>query len=198
MKFLLLALSSLALISCATTDPTNSGFLSNSEELKQDGKDLRFRKAGFQSSAIKQVYIAPVELKTDGSKLPADLQSELKSHYQEALATAFSQKYSVVSKPSSRAFTVRSAITKLDTVNVATNAVLSIVAVPVDTGGASVETELLKNSERHYAEARSVAGGLTGSGNFASKTLGYLSKTKHTKVALTTIANDLVAQISRQ
>lgn len=197
MKYLLLLLVPFGLISCASTDPTNSGFLAYPSQLSKDGNDLRFRKDGFEPSSIKQVYIAPVELRLTESKLSAALQNELKEHYQQQLHEAFAAHFQVVKQPSAKAHTLRSAITKFDTVNVATNAVLSIVAVSVDNGGASVESELIKNQDRFYAEARSVVGGLSGSGSFASKTVGYLSKTRHTKSALTTIAKDLADQMIR-
>ncbi len=194
MKWFLFLLFVPLLVSCATTKPTSSGFISNTKQLSYEGKDLRYKKSGVNFQEIKKVYLSPVELRADDNPV----NRELITYYQTALKEAFSKHYQVVSKPSSGVLVVRAAITKINTVNVGLNVVTSIVAVPVDNGGASAEAEMLLDKERVYAESRSVAGGLRGAGSFKSKTLGYISKTSHAKSALKTLAEDLVLTIRKK
>lgn len=158
---------------------------------------MRFKNPRFKASEYQEVYISEVLLQPSKNKLSDEQKVEIKQHYQDALAKAFATKFTVVPSPGPKTLTVRSSITALDSVNVAANAVLSVVAVPIDNGGASTETEILLGNERQYAESRSVVGGFVGGeGTLKSKAFGYLNKTGHIKSSLTSIAEELVSKVS--
>lgn len=187
-------LSAFLFASCATTKPTESLFLKNQSQLVENGKIKSYTNPQLQTSKLKKVHLSPVVLQLEKEAFSEEKRNELVTYYETELKTAFGSHYQLVNAPARDAYTVRSAITGLNSANVFTNAVLSIVAVPLDNGGASAETEILKgtNNERLYAESRSIAGGLTGKGSLASKTFGYLSSTNHAKSALKNVAEELV------
>ena len=194
---LLALLPALFLASCATTKPTSSSFLANQDELVTDGKIRSFTSPKLANTKLRKAYITPVVLELKKETFSEAKRAELVTYYQDELKTALGEKYEIINAPSSNAYTVRSAITGLNGSNVWANAVLAVVAVPLDNGGASVETEVLKgkSSERLYAEARSIAGGLTGKGSFTSKTFGYLSSTSHSKAALKNVAQTIADKL---
>lgn len=181
-------------VSCAPTAPTTSSFLQNSSQLQLEDKMKRYVSPKLSEVKFKKVYIEPVVFHLEKEVFSEEQRKELSSYYMAELEAAFGAQYQVIPKAASDAYVVRTAITGLNGANVVANAVLAIVAVPLDNGGASVESEILAgaNRERLYAESRSVAGGLTGKGSLKSKTFGYLSKISHSKAALKTMAEDLV------
>ncbi len=180
--------------SCASTTPTNTSFLSNPEQLQEDGKIRIYKSPKLATTKFKKAYIAPVTLQLEKESFSEKKRQEMIAYYEGELKTAFGARYALIDAPASDAYTVRSAITGLNGANVFANAVLSIVAVPLDNGGASAETEILagRGKERLYAESRAIAGGVTGKGSLVSKTFGYLSSTSHTKAALKDVAQKLV------
>lgn len=180
-------------VSCASTKPTSTSFLANQDQLKEEGKVRSYTSPKLATPDYKKVYIAPVELQLEKEAFSEEQRADLVTYYETELKTAFGSQFELVTSPTSSAYTVRSAITGLNSVSVVANAVLAVVAVPLDNGGASVETEFLDGAsqERLYAESRSLAGGLTGKGSFTSKTLGYLSKTSHAKACLKIVAEEL-------
>lgn len=185
-------------VSCAPTAPTTSSFLQNSSQLQLDGKVKRYVSPKLSEVKYKKVYIEPVVFQLEKAAFSEKQRTELSAYYMDELITAFGAQYEIVPQAASDAYIVRSAITGLNGANVVANAVLAVVAVPLDNGGASAESEILRgsNRERLYAESRSVVGGFTGKGSLTSKTFGYLSKTSHSKAALKTMAEDLVKALA--
>ncbi len=141
------ALFLLACAACASVEPTRTGFLSSYEGLEPgegDPEHLHALATGSDWSRYKTVVVDPVIV--SGTAAKDDDARELAAFLEQSLREA------LVPHPSAgeRELRVRAAVTDYDLVNPFLNGVsLAALWITADTGGASVELEMIDLSTGH-------------------------------------------------
>lgn len=183
------------LVGCAATQPTQTGFLTHYEDIapRQSGEsDPAFRKTGSWETNYTGFIVEPVVFRRDAAMpdLDAETVQTLTADYQAKLVEAFAVRFKPVTSPGPGVLRIRAAITAAERANPVVNVVtMAAVFVPVTTGGASTEAEVLDSvtGERLAAltafnnGGRSVLGG----------PVGFLSQYGHARRAFTVQAGKL-------
>ncbi len=196
LRTLLFALGLLTLAGCAHLEPTNTGFLTDYRSLQADPDDderLYYENLKARGQRTRIVHLAPTVYRPSAQmEDPADPDAvaKLKAYLDRALREEFTERgFVVIPEPRAGAVHVKSALTGLNTVRPVLNTVTTIVVMPVDNGGVSVETEIIDpvNGEVLYAEAASTRGGPL-QGKFGKQMTGYFTRYGHAEAGLRMIA----------
>lgn len=133
---------------CANVKPTRSGYLSDYSQLKPEAKHKKqeARMAGAGSmTTIDSFYIEEVAWRSARPKSyvkkPQKEQALLKA-LREALRKELGAVHPVVDQPGPHTARVRAAITDEVNADVILNILVSIIALPVSNGGATIEAEV--------------------------------------------------------
>ncbi|MEM9481301.1 MAG: DUF3313 family protein [Verrucomicrobiota bacterium] len=192
------------LASCSHLKPTKTGFLTNYDRLQEDpgNRDrLYYQNLQTRNAISRPVHIAPVVYRPtdiEGTPPSEDSIVRLKAYFDRAMIEEFREAgFRLVREPVSGSLHVKSAITAFNTTRPVLNTVTTIIAVPVDNGGVSVETEILDpaNGEVVYAEAASTRGGPL-QGKFGRQMVGYFQRHGHAETGLRIIAERTAAALA--
>ncbi len=185
-----LAFAALLILSgCATMETTQSGFLTDYQELESDEETPNHRE--FIAENIDWTRFSAAKIESVKAILPAkqakrfdkeDI-AQLEADAEEILREVFASRLAPSDASGQEKLCIRAAITDINTVNVGMNTVTSILAVPLDNGGVSVEIEILDaaSRERLLAYSSYETGKMKQVGGFFSK-LGH-AKSGFRKIA---------------
>ena len=134
--------------SCRSVGLTQAGFLSDYAVLQED-KDQRARQSFVREApwpGSRKVYVEPIQLALEPSSLDSVSEGQLailREHYPQYVAQGLGAEFELVQSPVPDAFVVRTALTEVDTTFHYVNWLTALVLWPVDTGGATLEVEIL-------------------------------------------------------
>jgi hypothetical protein len=144
------AVGLVALCGCADVKPTRSGYLKDYSALrpaKEGDKKLEVKRAPAEAVArVDSFYIEDVAWRSPRPKGTAETvekQEPVLAKLREALREELSKVKPVVDRPGERTARVRAAVTDAVNAHVILNIIMTIIAVPVSNGGATVEAEVL-------------------------------------------------------
>lgn len=144
-----------ALASCTTAPPAQSGFLKNYADLKPDRHGnpglLWWEKPEFNWKKYRRLMLDPVIVLyhsgVKNSKIQSDDLKQLTDEFRNIVITELHGSFPVVETPGPDVLRVRTAITEIIPANPALNALTTVVAfVPLDMGGAAIEAEFIDSS----------------------------------------------------
>ena len=181
---------------CANFKPTQSGFLTQYDQVCQNPKtpgDPCYVKPGMAAAAYTAFMLDPVVFQPVG-KVPGILDQkkidELRADYREKLTDAFSKRYQLTDRPGPGVLRVRAAITNVGrSIPLLNILIMAAVVVPVTSGGASTEAEVVDSvtGERLVALLASNNGGRS----FLGGPFGFLTQYGHAERAFTIQAKAL-------
>jgi hypothetical protein len=143
---------------CADVKPTHSGFLRDYARLqpaKAGEKDFDVKRA--EPTALDSVdafYIDEVAWRSprpSATSVDADKQAPVLAKLREALHTELAKLKPVADRPGPRTARVRAAVTDAVEADVIFNIIMTVIAVPFSTGGATVEAEVVAPDGRQVA-----------------------------------------------
>jgi Protein of unknown function (DUF3313) len=192
MKRIVIPIISLGFLgACANQKNTQSGFLNNYQQM-QSSKKGAYK---FSNPILKKRYtsfiIDDVQYTKDiiNETLSEKQISELKNVYRDAITKAFSDKYTLVSTPSSNTIRIRLAITGVSKAIAPLNYLTTVVLfTPVSNGGISTESEVVDSLTGKRLAALSTH---TNSSALNGAILGYYTNIGHAKSSLKVHAIEL-------
>ena len=147
-----LALATLALTpACRSVGLTEAGFLSTYDALQAD-EDQRARESFVRSEAwpqTRQVFVEPLSLNLQASsldRLNEKQETLLRGHFLQYVRESLGAEFELIAQPEDGAILVRAAVTEVDTTQHYLNWLTALLLWPLDTGGATLEVELLDAS----------------------------------------------------
>jgi len=194
---------------CASTRPTESGFLSNYAAMTPDRFHLNrgfglqraetFEATPGELAQIDSYYIEPVEWRVDpqsrGGKSESRrdwLCTDLRATFRDQLGTT----KPIVDSPGPRTARVRSAITDVRLARPMANVLLTATMIspfstgPIFSGGATVEAEVISPDGRQIAAISSASGG------GMLDLPGYYSRSNHARKAMKRCAEELLQAVN--
>ena len=178
---------------CASLRTTESGFLSDYSELKvaEEKPNCKiFVSEAFDISLYGQAEIATIDFSIPVAKLKRLNDGDVAKFSEEAhaiLEEVFGELVKSEAASNAKTLRIRASITDVDTVNVGVNAIASVIAVPVDNGGVSVELEISDSESGRLLLA--LSGYETGK---IQQVGGFFSKLGHARSGLRKIAENVV------
>lgn len=141
------------LASCASVPLTQTGFLGDYSEIKPapehqvwgvpDTVHL-YRSPELDVRAYDAVLVDPTEWHQGGTYEPNDENvAWLQAEFSKCMEKVLGREFEVITEPREGALRVRPALTAANPSNVLLNAILAVVAVPLDQGGISGEIEIV-------------------------------------------------------
>jgi len=200
MLFRLAACLAFALGACSTQAPTQSGFLGGYDRLHAvAGKDgqLDYWKPGVDWGRYNNILIGRIDL-----RLPEAQKAELPDQERAAFLDtttrlfegAFARRFHRVTEPDENTLVVRAAITGIDRSSPGLNVFSAVVAfLPLDTGGATLEAELMDG-----ATGETVASRIAAVNGQPFWFLESFESTGHAKEAIRRIAEGLAEDLVHQ
>ena len=181
------------LTGCASLRTTESGFLSDYSELKvvEEKPNCKiFVSETFDLSLYGQADVAAIDFSIPEAKLKRLNEADVAKFTDEAhtiLEEVFGELVEREAVSNAKSLKIRASITDVDTVNVGVNAIASVVAVPIDNGGVSVELEISDSESGRLLLA--LSGYETGK---IQQVGGFFSKLGHARSGLRKIAENVV------
>ncbi len=146
--------------SCRSVELTRSDFLSDYSQLERDTNE-RAREShvspGMTSTSYDGVFLEPLAIQLQASSLDkcsAKHTALLQEHYTAYLEASVPPGLPILEAASPNSLIVRSALTELDTCNMAVNWITGLFVLwPVDVGGATLEVEELESASGNQVAA---------------------------------------------
>ncbi len=140
-------------VGCANVPLTETGFLGDYSEIKPapehqvwgipDTVHL-YRSPKLDSRSYDAVLVDPTDWQQGGTYTPSDDNvAWLQTEFSKCMENTLGDSFEVISEPREGALRVRPALTAANPSNVLVNAILIILAVPLDQGGISGEIEVV-------------------------------------------------------